>query len=69
MNENNSFEPEIMAFCCQHCAYAAADLAGAMRLQYPANVRVIEIPCSGKVEVVQVLHAFERGVDGVMVAG
>jgi F420-non-reducing hydrogenase iron-sulfur subunit len=65
----NAFEPEIMAFCCQHCAYAAADLAGAMRLQYPASVRVIEMPCTGKLDVVQVLHAFERGVDGVMVAG
>ena len=69
MSEMSGFEPEIMAFCCQHCAYAAADLAGAMRLQYPANVRVIEIPCTGKLDVVQVLHAFERGVDGVMVAG
>ena len=69
MSAMNSFEPKIMAFCCQHCAYAAADLAGALRLQYPANVRVIEIPCSGKLDVVQVLHAFERGVDGVMVAG
>jgi F420-non-reducing hydrogenase iron-sulfur subunit len=69
MSEMKGFEPKIMAFCCQHCAYAAADLAGAMRLQYPANVRIIEIPCSGKLDVVQVLHAFERGVDGVMVAG
>lgn len=69
MKQTNGFEPKIMAFCCQHCAYAAADLAGAMRLQYPANVRVIEIPCSGKLDVVQVLHAFEQGVDGVMVAG
>ena len=69
MSEMNSFEPRIMAFCCYHCAYAAADLAGAMRLQYPANVRVIGIPCSGKLDVVQVLHAFERGIDGVMVAG
>jgi F420-non-reducing hydrogenase iron-sulfur subunit len=69
MGEVNSFEPQIMAFCCHHCAYAAADLAGAMRLQYPANVRVIEIPCSGKLDVVQVLHAFEGGVDGVLVAG
>ena len=69
MSGMNSFEPRIMAFCCQHCAYAAADLAGAMRLQYPANVRVVQIPCSGKLDVVQVLHAFERGIDGVMVAG
>ena len=69
MGAIDDFQPQIMAFCCQHCAYAAADLAGALRLQYPANVRVIQIPCSGKLDVVQVLHAFERGVDGVMVAG
>lgn len=69
MTETLGFQPEIMAFCCHHCAYAAADLAGAMRLQYPTNVRVIEIPCSGKLDIVQVLHAFEQGVDGVVVAG
>jgi coenzyme F420-reducing hydrogenase delta subunit len=69
MNAIDGFQPQIMAFCCEHCAYAAADLAGALRLQYPANVRVIQVPCSGKLDVVQVLHAFERGVDGVMVAG
>ena len=69
MDMVNAFEPKIMAFCCQHCAYAAADLAGAMRLQYPANVRVIDIPCSGTLDVVQVLHAFEQRADGVMVAG
>jgi coenzyme F420-reducing hydrogenase delta subunit len=69
MSENDNFEPEIMAFACKHCAYAAADLAGAMRLQYPANVRVIQIPCSGKLDVGQTLHAFEQGADGVLVAG
>ena len=63
------FEPTILAFCCRHCAYAAADLAGGMRIQYPSNVRIVEVPCSGRVEVTEVLHAFERGVDGVMVAG
>jgi F420-non-reducing hydrogenase iron-sulfur subunit len=66
---NNSFEPEILAFCCRHCAYAAADLAGVMRLAYPPNVHIVELPCSGKLDAVQVLHAFERGIDGVMVAG
>ncbi len=64
-----SFEPKILAFCCRHCAYAAADLAGAMRLRYPANVRIIEVPCTGRVEPTEMLHAFERGVDGLMVAG
>jgi len=69
MNDQKPFEPNILAFCCRHCAYAAADLAGAMRLRYPPNVRIVEVPCSGRVEPVEVLHAFERGVDGVMVAG
>jgi coenzyme F420-reducing hydrogenase delta subunit len=55
--------------CCRHCAYAAADLAGAMRLRYPASVRIVEVPCTGRVEPLEMLHAFERGVDGVMVAG
>jgi len=64
-----NFEPQILAFCCEHCAYAAADLAGSLRLQYPPNVKVVILPCSGRVEVVQMLHAFERGADGVLVAG
>jgi coenzyme F420-reducing hydrogenase delta subunit len=63
------FEPTIVAFNCRHCAYAAADLAGSMRLQYPATVRIIEIPCTGKLDVLYVLRAFERGADGVFVAG
>jgi coenzyme F420-reducing hydrogenase delta subunit len=62
-------EPLILAFCCHYCAYAAADLAGSMRLQYPANVRVLRLPCTGKIEVNYLLAAFERGVDGVIVAG
>ena len=62
-------EPLILAFCCHYCAYAAADLAGSMRLQYPDNVRVLRLPCTGKVEVDYLLAAFERGVDGVIVAG
>jgi F420-non-reducing hydrogenase iron-sulfur subunit len=62
-------EPLILAFCCHYCAYAAADLAGSMRLQYPGNVRVLRLPCTGKIEVNYILAAFERGVDGVIVAG
>ena len=62
-------EPLIMAFCCHYCAYAAADLAGSMRLQYPGNVRILRLPCTGKLEPNFVLAAFERGVDGVIVAG
>ncbi len=74
MNAENAenadrFEPLIIAFCCHYCAYAAADLAGALRLQYPASARVVKIPCTGKLDVGMVLDAFEHGADGVMVAG
>jgi F420-non-reducing hydrogenase iron-sulfur subunit len=64
-----AWTPEIVAFCCNYCAYAAADLAGARRMQYPPNLRVIHVPCTGKVEMEQILSAFERGVDGVLIAG
>ena len=62
-------QPVILAFCCHYCAYAAADLAGSMRLQYPSNVRVLRLPCTGKIEVNYLLSAFERGADGVIVSG
>jgi F420-non-reducing hydrogenase iron-sulfur subunit len=62
-------DPLILALCCHYCAYAAADLAGAMRLQYPSNVRVLRFPCTGKIEPNHILTAFEQGVDGVIVAG
>jgi len=58
-----------VAFCCHYCAYAAADLAGSLRMQYPASVRVVKLPCTGKLDVQLVLDAFEHGADGVMVAG
>ena len=66
---NQTFEPEIVAFCCHYCAYAAADLAGSMRLEYPASIKVVELPCTGKLDVQYLLRAFEDGADGVMVAG
>jgi F420-non-reducing hydrogenase iron-sulfur subunit len=62
-------EPLILALCCHYCAYAAADLAGAMRLQYPSNVRILRFPCTGKIEPNHILAAFEHGIDGVIVAG
>ncbi len=62
-------KPVIVAFCCHYCAYAAADLAGTMRLQYPDTVRILRLPCTGKMEVNYLLAAFERGMDGVIVAG
>ncbi len=60
---------QIVAYCCQHCAYAAADLAGGLRMQYPPNVRVVMLPCTGKLDALLVLQAFEDGADGVLVAG
>ena len=65
----NQFEPLVVALCCHYCAYAAADLAGVMRLQYPTNIRIIKFPCSGTVDVLHILKAFELGADGVFVAG
>lgn len=66
---NGDFTPRILAFCCHYCAYAAADLAGSTRLQYPPSVRVLRLPCTGKLDLGYVMRAFERGVDGVIVAG
>jgi F420-non-reducing hydrogenase iron-sulfur subunit len=63
------FEPEIIAFCCEYCSYAAADLAGSIRMSYPPNVKVILVPCSGRVDPVYLLHALEAGADGVYVTG
>ena len=62
-------EPKILALCCHYCAFTAADLAGSMRLQYPPNVRVLRLPCTGKLDTRYILKAFESGVDGVIVAG
>ncbi len=63
------FEPIIVTFACHYCAYGAADLAGVMRLQYPASIRVVKIPCTGRIDVHHILTAFEKGADGVIVAG
>ncbi|MFH1882581.1 MAG: hydrogenase iron-sulfur subunit [Planctomycetota bacterium] len=65
----SEFEPKIVAFCCDFCAFAAADLAGAMRLQYSPNVRIIRLPCTGKVDAIHLMKAFEDGADAVFVAG
>ena len=66
---HEGFEPVIVAFCCQYCAYAAADLAGSMRLQYSPHVRVVRLLCTGKTDPIFFLRAFEGGADGVFVAG
>lgn len=66
---NENFKPLLIAFCCQYCSYSAADLAGSMRLQYPPNVRIIRTPCTGRLEVEFFMKAFEKGADGILVAG
>jgi coenzyme F420-reducing hydrogenase delta subunit len=65
----NNFEPLIAVFSCHYCSYAAADLAGTSRIQYPPNIRVIKVPCTGRVSVNHILRALECGADGVYVAG
>jgi F420-non-reducing hydrogenase iron-sulfur subunit len=63
------FEPKIVGFLCNWCSYAGADLAGVSRLQYPPNVRIIRVMCSGRIDPAFVLEAFKDGADGVLVAG
>jgi len=63
------FEPVIVGFLCNWCSYAGADLAGVSRIQYPPNIRVIRVMCSGRVDPAFILEAFKNGADGVLVAG
>lgn len=62
-------ELQIVTYCCQFCAYAAADLAGQLRMQYPPQIKIVHLPCSGKMDQLLALHALEAGADGVMVVG
>lgn len=64
-----SFQPKIITFLCNWCSYGAADLAGVSRFQYPPNMRIIRLPCSGRVTPKMILHAFRNGADGVWVSG
>lgn len=61
--------PLVVAFCCNWCAYLGADLAGVSRIQYPPNIRIIRVMCSGRVDSAFVIKAFELGADGVLIAG
>lgn len=63
------WEAKIIVFACNWCTYAAADLAGLNRFQYPANVRIVRVPCSGRMDPNLVLRAFNRGADGVLLSG
>ena len=63
------FQPQIIAFCCSNCASAAAKVADGMKKTLPENVKVIQVPCTGRLEVLHLLKPFEEGADGVYVAG
>ena len=65
----SQFEPNILAFCCNYCAYAAADIAGVSRMQYASNIRIIRVPCSGRISPLHIISALNQGADGVLVSG
>lgn len=66
---NGAFEPKVTAFVCNWCTYTGADLAGTSRLQMSPNVRIIRLPCTGRIDPLFIVKAFERGADGVIVSG
>lgn len=65
----DGWEPKIIGFVCNWCTYAGADLAGSSRLKYPPNLRVVRVPCSGRINPQFILKAFQQGFDGVLVSG
>ena len=67
--ERHDFEPKIMAFVCKWCTYSGADLAGTSRMDYSPNVRMIRLPCSGRIDPQFMIKAFEQGADGVVISG
>ena len=69
MSGGNGFEPKIVAYVCNWCTYLGADLAGTARLEYPPNVRIIRLPCTGRIDTNLVVKAFEIGADAVLVSG
>lgn len=69
MIETGQWEPKIVAFLCNWCSYAGADLAGTSRIQYPASIRVIRVPCSGRIDPLFILASLQKGADGVLVSG
>jgi F420-non-reducing hydrogenase iron-sulfur subunit len=69
MSQDANWEPKLLGFCCRWCSYACADLAGTSRQKYPSNIRIIKIPCSGRIDPLFVLKALRLGFDGVMVSG
>ena len=69
MSQDSEWEPKLLGFLCRWCSYAGADLAGTSRKKYPANIRIIKVPCSGRVDPLFVLKALRLGFDGVLVSG
>jgi coenzyme F420-reducing hydrogenase delta subunit len=69
MTESGTWEPKIVAFLCNWCSYAGADLAGISRIQYPPTIRVIRVPCSGRIDPLFILTSLQKGADGVLVSG
>ena len=67
--DKNGFEPKIIAFVCNWCTYAGADLTGTSRMKYASNVRVVRFPCTGRIDFMLLLKAFAQGADGVIVSG
>jgi F420-non-reducing hydrogenase iron-sulfur subunit len=69
MTDQKDWEPKIIAFLCNWCSYAGADLAGVSRFQYPPNIRIVRVPCSGRVSENMILSALKSGADGILVSG
>ena len=63
------YQPKVIGFLCNWCSYAGADMAGTSRMRYPQNIRIIRVPCSGRVDPLFVVKCFQRGADGVLVSG
>jgi len=68
-SESAEWEPKILAFLCNWCSYAGADLAGIGRIQYPPNIRIVRVPCSGRVNPLFLIKCLQRGIDGILVSG
>ena len=62
-------EPKVIGFLCNWCSYAGADMAGTSRISYPPNIRILRVPCSGRVDPLIILRSFQQGADGVLIAG
>ena len=69
IEEQETWEPKILAFLCNWCSYAGADLAGISRIQYPPNIRIVRVPCSGRVNPFYLIKSLQAGWDGVLVSG